>query len=116
MFDENLAASCGLYCGACEYLKNKCQQCEGCGYVKGKPFWTTQMKIEICPLYDCCINKKKVEHCGLCEKLPCDLFNEFYDPALSPEEAEQSIQKRLNDLFKRKEIGTQEWLREKGGK
>ncbi|HJA80430.1 MAG TPA: DUF3795 domain-containing protein [Candidatus Mediterraneibacter intestinipullorum] len=29
----------------------------------------------ICGIYDCCVNNKKLEHCGKCEKLPCDRFN-----------------------------------------
>ncbi|MEJ2243687.1 MAG: hypothetical protein P8X87_04010 [Candidatus Bathyarchaeota archaeon] len=45
--DSNLAAVCGLFCGNCEHLDTKCK---GCGTQKGKPFWTTMMKVECCPL------------------------------------------------------------------
>ena len=110
MTDKNLAPVCGLYCGGCEYYK---KTCVGCGNVKGKPFWTTLMKVETCPLYDCCINKKQLEHCGLCEELPCETFNKFHDPSLSPEEAKQAVLKRQNELIKRKEISTENWLEEK---
>jgi hypothetical protein len=27
--------------------------------VDGKPFWTTLMKIEVCPLHNCCRNQKQ---------------------------------------------------------
>lgn len=37
MTDKNLASVCGLYCGTCEYFE---KQCQGCGNVKGKVFWT----------------------------------------------------------------------------
>jgi len=69
------------------------------------------MNINICPLYDCCINNKKLENCGLCSNLPCKLFNNFYDPSLSPEEAEKSIVSRRNELLKRREIGTEDWIK-----
>ena len=110
MEDVNLAPVCGIYCGACEYLNERCR---GCGHEKGKPFWTSQVKLDVCPLYDCCVNRKHLEHCGLCNELPCDTFNQFHDPALSAEEARQSIIDRWNDLLRRKEIGTQRWLEEK---
>lgn len=110
MIDNALAPVCGLYCGTCEYLE---KQCQGCGKVEGKPFWTTQMKVEVCPLYDCCINKKQLEHCGLCDEPPCKTFTDIYDPSLSPEEAKKSVLARQNELAKRKEIGTEKWLGEK---
>jgi hypothetical protein len=110
MGDENLASVCGLYCGSCEYYK---KTCEGCGNVKGKPFWTILMKVETCPLYDCCINKKQLEHCGLCDDLPCETFTNFHDPSLSQEEAKQAVLNRQNELIKRKEISTEIRLKEK---
>ncbi|MFX1258883.1 MAG: DUF3795 domain-containing protein [Promethearchaeota archaeon] len=108
MADKNVAAPCGLYCGTCEYLGKNCR---GCGNVLGKPFWTEKMDINICPLYDCCVNSKKLEHCGLCDDLPCNLFKRFYDPSLNPEEAEKSVAFRQNELLKRREIGTEDWIK-----
>ncbi|MEW6095809.1 MAG: DUF3795 domain-containing protein [bacterium] len=108
MPDKNLAPICGLYYGTCEYFEK--QQCQGCGNVNGKPFWTTQMKVEVCPLYDCCVNKKQLEHCGLCDELPCQTFTGFYDPSLSEEEAKKAVSARQQELLKRKEIGTEKWL------
>ena len=37
MPEVELATACGLYCGDCEHLGN---QCQGCGQMQGKPFWT----------------------------------------------------------------------------
>ena len=37
-------------------------------------------------------------------------FKQFYDPALSPEEAERAVLVRRSDLLLRKDIGTQQWL------
>ncbi len=109
----NLVSVCGLFCGDCEYFK---KQCQGCGFQKGKPFWTSQMEIECCPLFDCCINKKKIEHCGLCDELPCETFKNFYDPSLSPEEAEESVLTRENELIQRKNIGTEKWVQQKNSR
>ena len=35
------------------------------------------------------------------------------DPSLSDEEAEKSLIARQNELLRRKEIGTEQWLKEK---
>ena len=109
MATDNMAAACGLYCGTCEYLN---RQCKGCNTIKGRPFWTAQMEILACPLYDCCIDTKHLEHCGLCDEFPCTLFLEMRDPSLSDAEAEKALQSRQNDLTRRKEIGTENWLKE----
>ncbi|MGQ9720529.1 MAG: DUF3795 domain-containing protein [Candidatus Jordarchaeum sp.] len=103
---------CGLYCGNCEYYKEKCV---GCEYLEGKPFWIEFMKVEVCPLYDCCVNREKLEHCGLCDKFPCKTFleMELNDSSMSPEQAKQSAITRKNALIGRKKIGLTKWLKEK---
>jgi len=110
MIDKALAPVCGLYCGSCAYFQ---KQCQGCGHVNGKPFWTAQIKDKICSLYNCCINQKQLEHCGLCNEFPCETFTELRDPSLGEEEARQALLARQNELVKRKEIGTERWLEEK---
>ena len=110
MINTNLAATCGLFCGNCEHLDIKCK---GCGTQKGKPFWTTLMKVEVCPLYNCSVNTKQLEHCGLCTEFPCETFNALRDPSLSDEEAQNALLARQNDLIKRKEMGTEKWLQDK---
>jgi len=107
MPDIELAPVCGIYCGTCEYLG---KQCRGCGYQEGKPFWTAQMKVAVCPLHDCCINKKHLEHCGRCNEFPCVIFTELRDPSLSDEEAKKALLARQKELVKRKEIGTRKWV------
>ncbi|HEY32175.1 MAG TPA: DUF3795 domain-containing protein [Dehalococcoidia bacterium] len=110
MADANLAPVCGLYCGSCEYLG---AQCRGCGHEQGKPFWTKGIDIEVCQLYDCCVNTKHLEHCGLCDDLPCEMFLSLRDPSLSDEEFEKSLMERQEVLEKRSLIGTEQWLQEK---
>jgi hypothetical protein len=110
MNDEKLASLCGLYCGDCEFLG---ETCTGCSAVGGKPFWAADMKSGICPLYDCCMNKKGLEHCGLCGELPCETFLSFRDPSLSDEEAERALRERQRALERRAEVGTVAWLEDR---
>jgi Protein of unknown function (DUF3795) len=109
--DKKLAAVCGIVCAGCEYLG---ESCSGCGNVEGKPFWTQQFQVEVCPLYDCCIRIKGLEHCGMCEELPCKTFRELRDPSLSPQEAEASMFARIEELRGRRDMGEDAWLEEKG--
>lgn len=109
MSDLNYAPVCGYYCGDCHFLGD---QCRGCGYVDGRPFWTVDMPGGICPLHDCCHNQKQLEHCGLCDDLPCEIFLELRDPNMSDEEFQASLDDRQKNLERRREIGTQKWLAE----
>ncbi|MCD4728291.1 MAG: DUF3795 domain-containing protein [Pirellulales bacterium] len=110
MIDLHHAPVCGLYCGSCEFLGEKCS---GCGYLEGKPFWTVQMPSGICPLHDCCRNQKHIEHCGLCVDFPCKNFLELRDPSMSDEVFKKSLDERKETLQRRKEVGTEAWLEEK---
>jgi hypothetical protein len=109
MGDANYAPVCGLYCGTCDFLG---EQCRGCGYMDGKPFWTEQGPWEVCPLHDCCRNHKQLEHCGLCEDFPCKSFLQLRDPNASDEEFRKSLDEKQKSLKGRAEIGTQRWLQE----
>ena len=102
--------ACGIYCGDCEYLG---KQCEGCGLVQGKPFWADQVPGGVCPIHDCCCNKKELEHCGLCPDFPCKIFTDLRDPGMSDEEFTESLSSRKCALATRTEIGTDMWLIEK---
>ncbi|MEE8414540.1 MAG: DUF3795 domain-containing protein [Dehalococcoidales bacterium] len=110
MSEIELVAACGLYCGDCEYIGDKCP---GCGRIQGRPFWTELFKLEACPLYDCCVNQHHLEHCGLCDEFPCETFTSLRDPSMNDEEAEQSWREKKQVLLLRKEIGTEAWLRQK---
>lgn len=106
----DLAAPCGLYCGDCEHLPDKCS---GCVALQGKPFWTEQYNVPVCPLYGCAVGHKNLEHCGLCGDFPCLLYNSMRDPSMNDEEAAESMRQKLQDLRRRKEIGTAAWLKER---
>jgi hypothetical protein len=104
--DPGLAAPCGLYCGDCEHYRARCS---GCGTIAGKPFWTFEVhRLEVCPLYGCCVTEKGLEHCGQCET-----FSRFYDPSLSPEEGARNVLARKRSLLRRREVGTERWLEER---
>ena len=77
---------------------------------------TTHMNVEVCALYDCCVNKKHVEHCGLRDEFPCETFLSYKDPSLSQEEGEQATLARKNDFLRRKQVGTEQRLEEQEGR
>ena len=103
----DLAAVCGTYCGTCRYYKLRC---EGCGAVKGKPFWVKEYHREVCRLYDCAVNHKRLAHCGECAELPCAIFTKSADPSLTPAQAEASRTARIRELRLRKDVGIEAWL------
>jgi Protein of unknown function (DUF3795) len=107
MSNKNYGPVCGLYCGECEFLG---KQCQGCGHVDGKPFWTAHVQSGVCPIHDCCRNRKQLDHCGLCPDFPCKTFLELRDPNMSDEVFEASLATRQASLRKRAEIGTEQWL------
>lgn len=107
MPDRNHAPCCGIYCGECPFLEI---QCQGCGYVDGKPFWTAQTPSGVCPLHDCCRNQKHLEHCGLCPEFPCRTFLQLRDPSMTDASFQQALGERQKSLKQRAEIGTKAWL------
>lgn len=87
---------CGCICSDCvDFINGKCI---GCDKNTGKPYWIDTVEIEQCPFYTCCINDKQYSHCGQCNKMPCKLFYDFNDPAITKEELEKSINDRINIL------------------
>lgn len=91
---ENISV-CGLDCSSCpEFGK----QCEGCKKISGKVFWTTHFGLEKCPMHKCCTDVHGLEHCGLCEKLPCQTYFDMRDPAYSEDEHLEGIDRRVKVL------------------
>lgn len=112
MIDKKLAPICGLVCSCCPYLG---AQCPGCGHVEGRPFWAASLASGTCPLYECCRNQRRLEHCGLCGEFPCKMFLELKDPNMGDEEFQESLKARQEALGRRSEIGTDNWLVEISG-
>jgi len=83
---EELAAPCGLYCGACPIYKAQTDRvlaeklaprlglpieacaCLGCRGQKGR---VRVMGEQICETYDCCVNEKGLDFCYQCPDFPC---------------------------------------------
>lgn len=56
-------ALCGLDCAKCGSFQNK--ECQGCQAMNGTSIYGR------CEWYHCC-KDKELEHCGQCDKFPCD--------------------------------------------
>jgi len=95
---------CGIDCEvACTECNKKNEEfaqqpCKGCNEAKGQLFWTKYLNLDTCPIYQCCVNEKHLEHCGKCEELPCQIHFSTKDPSYSDEAFEQSIRDRVNFL------------------
>jgi hypothetical protein len=97
---EKLLGPCGTYCELCPFYQHKqAPSCPGCGSLQGRPFWGA------CKLYACVV-EHGVEHCGLCQEFPCDLFVDQYDP----KHGQKSAFLRVGLLAYRKKAGTKKYL------
>ncbi len=98
METNSFCSVCGISCDGCPFFGD---QCSGCNVVSGKPFWSKDLPGQVCPIYECCMNLKNLPHCGVCSELPCQTFLSLRDPALSDEEFQTTLQKRLQVLRQR---------------
>jgi len=69
---------------------------------EGEPFWTAYAGVECCPVYDCCVNERKLPHCGKCPELMCERFTRFKDPNRSEEETKVVLLQMEQELRARK--------------
>ena len=93
---RRLAAVCGRYCAACD----ACQEgsCCGCAYQLGRT------RRGECPVFECCIVERGLEHCGLCLDFPCQVFVSHAPPL--------EVARLYKALRRRADIGTPAWLDE----
>ena len=89
-----ILAPCGIDCETCDYFKD----CGGCHAIKGKPFYLKDFGVEVCPMYDCPINKKNYKSCAECHDLPCKIFYDWKDPSMTDEAHLNSINARVKVL------------------
>lgn len=85
---------CGTDCAQCGYYL---RECAGCAEIRGKVFWLSYTGEPVCDIYDCCINQKKLNHCGGCSQLPCARY-EREDPTKTPEENAEDYRRMLAAL------------------
>ena len=94
---------CGIDCAIAGLECNKNNEefiqtpCKGCNDAKGKLFWTKYLNLDVCPIYSC-VKAKRLNHCGECEQLPCNVYFGTKDPSLSDEEHQQYIKDRVETL------------------
>lgn len=86
-------SSCGMECEKCGCYGTICTGCNACG---GRVFHAP--KGRACPIYECCVQKKRFVNCGKCEQLPCSIWRATRDPQLTQEEFETSIKERVKNL------------------
>jgi hypothetical protein len=109
MVDNNLAAPCGLYCGACrQYLLKKKDMLELRGFKQGCD--GCRIRFKKCTFFrkNCSkLWKKEVEFCHECEEFPCDNFDRLENIYL-----ERYSVDMIGNLKRIKEIGFESWLHE----
>jgi len=88
MAEKKIETVCGYSCSDCDHHG---KECPGCEKTKGKPFWTAFVNVGCCPVYDCCVNEKKLPHCGKCPDLVCERFTRFKDPNRTEEETQAAL-------------------------
>jgi len=99
MAEKKIMTVCGYSCSGCDHHK---KECSGCEATQGKPFWTEYASVERCPVFDCCVNKSGLPHCGKCPDLMCERFSRFKDPDMSEEQAQTVLRQMEQDLRARK--------------
>ncbi|MDR2855138.1 MAG: DUF3795 domain-containing protein [Methanomicrobiales archaeon] len=83
---------CGIDCDQCQLRENCDDSCQVNG---GKPFYIKDFGVEVCPIYDCSINKNGYKTCAECSDLPCQLFYDWKDPSMSDEVHNEAISKNV---------------------
>ena len=91
---EKIISCCGVVCSDCEYYP---EDCKGCREIEGKVFWLQFTGGDICDIYDFCIEKKQLAHCGKCSALPCEHYAKN-DPTKPEEENKAILKKQLEQL------------------
>ncbi len=92
---------CGTNCKECSHFKEGCQ---GCMVTDGIPFWMPFADMKVCPIFSCCVEKNKLEHCGDCENYPCETYMGLRDPFFTDEQWEASVADRRKNLLNRKKV------------
>jgi len=87
-----MLSPCGVDCSTCKFLGDNCT---GCREIEGRVYWAAYVNADICPLYQCSVNEKKLKHCGECNELPCHIYFDTQDPGMTKEEHEEGIRQRV---------------------
>ncbi|MHA1193613.1 MAG: DUF3795 domain-containing protein, partial [Promethearchaeota archaeon] len=101
MYENNLAAPCGIYCGACrQYLLWKKDLLEERGYKVGCKGCRIRNKNCAFIRRDCSLlRKKEIEFCFECEVFPCEKLKK-----IDNQYKEKYFVNMINNLKRIKEI------------
>ncbi|MDR2889883.1 MAG: DUF3795 domain-containing protein [Lachnospiraceae bacterium] len=91
---DTIISCCGVKCSECQSFPD---DCKGCPEIKGRVYWLEYTGGNICNIYDCCINRKKLPHCGKCSLLPCQYY-ELEDPTKSEQENAEDLRRQIAQL------------------
>ena len=107
--NNNLAAHCGVYCGACRsYLLLKKDLFEEKGYRHGCKGCRDQNKNCAFIKKGCTsLRNKELEFCYECEKFPCQRLKK-----LDKQYREKYFVSLIENLKRNEKIGVEEWLQE----
>ena len=89
-----LLSPCGIDCESCEFDDS----CSDCHSIEGKPFYLKDFDVDVCPMYDCPVNKKGYKTCAECPELPCQIYYDWKDPSMTDEAHIESINERVKTL------------------
>ncbi|MFX1479727.1 MAG: DUF3795 domain-containing protein [Promethearchaeota archaeon] len=109
MIDNNLAAPCGIYCGACrQYLLWKKDLLKERGYKMGCKGCRIRNKNCAFIRRDCLtLKKKQLEYCYECEQFPCQNLQK-----INSQYQERWSVNLIENLKRIEEIGIEKWLQE----
>ena len=109
MVDNNLAAPCGIYCGACRtYLLKKKDLFEKKGYKQGCDGCRIRNKNCAFIRRDCpALRKNELSFCYECEKFPCQNLKK-----IDKQYRERLYVSLIDNLRRINEVGVKKWLTE----
>lgn len=84
---DRIISVCGAVCSECEKYP---KECAGCEAIQGKVFWLKYTNLDQCDIYSCC-KSRSLEHCGKCQKVPCERFFAHQDPKYTDEEYRRMV-------------------------
>ena len=92
---------CGSKCSSnyCEQCAQR-EACSGCLESEGKPFYIKDFGLEVCPIYDCAVNKKGYKTCAPCPDLPCKIIYDWRNPSFTEEEHRKIVEMNVERLKK----------------
>ncbi|MHA1191549.1 MAG: DUF3795 domain-containing protein [Promethearchaeota archaeon] len=109
MIENNLAAPCGIYCGACrQYLLSKKGLLEERGYKQGCKGCRIRNKNCAFIRRDCpALKKGELEFCYECENFPCQKLQK-----IDSHYQEKYSVNMIGNLKRLEEVGVEKWLQE----